>query len=110
MYCDDFNLKKRLMGEDVSKILALLKDDPDPSYDERVPSANSLYTEEEEDLDVDRSESDSNDQEDDSTYDPQGTRETAHEDQGKSVEDEVRLIEGNRIAEDKDRENPTDQQ
>ena len=25
MYCDDFNLKKRLMGEDVSKILALLK-------------------------------------------------------------------------------------
>lgn len=25
MYCDDFNLKKRLMGEDVSKVLALLK-------------------------------------------------------------------------------------
>ena len=25
MYCDDFNLKKSLMGEDVSKILALLK-------------------------------------------------------------------------------------
>ena len=25
MYCDDFNLKKRLVGEDVSKILALLK-------------------------------------------------------------------------------------
>ena len=25
MYYDDFNLKKRLMGEDMSKILALLK-------------------------------------------------------------------------------------
>ena len=25
MYCDNFNLKKRLMGEDMSKILALLK-------------------------------------------------------------------------------------
>ena len=47
---------------------------------------------------------------DDSIHDPQGARETAHEDQGKFVEDEVRPIEGNRIAEEKDRENPIDRQ
>ena len=47
---------------------------------------------------------------DDSIHDPQGARETAHEDQGKFVKDEVRPIEGNRIAEEKDRENPIDRQ
>ena len=47
---------------------------------------------------------------DDSTHDPQGAGETAHEDQGKFVEDEVRPIEGNHIAEEKDRKNPIDRQ
>ena len=40
------------------------QDDPGTSYDERVPSANSPSAEEDEDLDVDGSEGDSNNEED----------------------------------------------
>ena len=47
---------------------------------------------------------------DDSPYDPQGVGETAHKDQGKSVEDEARLVEGNHVAKEKDGENSTDLQ
>ena len=40
------------------------QDDPGTSYDEKVLSANSPSVEEDEDLDVDRSEGDSNNEED----------------------------------------------
>ena len=46
------------------------QDDPGTSYDERVPSANSPSTEEDEDSNVDRLEGDSNDEEDIGSVEP----------------------------------------
>ena len=46
------------------KVFPSCQDDPGISYDERVPSANSPSAEEDEDLDVDGSEGDSNNEED----------------------------------------------
>ena len=40
------------------------QDNPNTSFNERVPSANSPFTEEDDDLDVDGSKSDSNEDED----------------------------------------------
>lgn len=44
-------------GAGYNKVYPLGQDDPGASYPERVPSANSPFEEEEEDLDVDRLES-----------------------------------------------------
>ena len=46
------------------------QDDPDTSYDERVPSTNSPSAKEDEDLDVDKFEADSNDEEDIGSVEP----------------------------------------
>ena len=44
-------------GVGYDEVYLLGQDDPDTSYDERVPPANSPSVEEDEDLDVDRSDS-----------------------------------------------------
>ena len=46
----------------------------------------------------------------DSPHDPQGVGETAYKDQGKSVEDDARPVEGNHVAKEKDGDNSTDLQ
>ena len=46
-------------GAGYDKVYPSGQDDPSTSYDERVPSANSPFVEEDEDLDVDGSEGDS---------------------------------------------------
>ena len=50
-------------GASYDEVYPLGQDDPGTSFDERVPSANSPSTEEDDDLDVDGSESDSNEDE-----------------------------------------------
>ena len=51
-------------GAGYDEVFLSSRDDPDTSYDERVLSANSPSMEEDEDLDMDGSKSDSNDKED----------------------------------------------
>ena len=51
-------------GADYDEVYPLGQDDPNTSSDERVPSVNSPSTKEDDDLDVDRSENDSNEDED----------------------------------------------
>ena len=48
-------------GASYDEVFLLGQDDPDTSYDERVPSTNSPSMKEDEDLDVDGLEDDSND-------------------------------------------------
>ena len=51
-------------GASYNEVFLSSQDDPDTSYDERIPFANSSFTEDVKDLDMDGSESDSNDEED----------------------------------------------
>ena len=51
-------------GASYDEVYPLGQDDPSTSYDKRVPSANSPFMNEDEDLDVDELESDSNDEKD----------------------------------------------
>ena len=51
-------------GANYDEVYSLGQDDPNTSSDERVPSANSPSTKEDDDLDVERSKSDSNEDED----------------------------------------------
>ena len=57
-------------GADYNEVFPSSQDDPDTFHDERVPSANSSSTEEDEDLDVDGLEGDSNDEEDIGSVEP----------------------------------------
>ena len=49
-------------GPSYDEVFPLGQDNPGTSYDERVPSSNSFSTEEDEDLDMDGTEGDSNDE------------------------------------------------
>ena len=57
-------------GAGYDEVFLLGQDDPDTSYDERVPSTNSPSMKEDEDLDVDGLEDDSNDDDLDSAKPP----------------------------------------
>ena len=57
-------------GAGYNEVFPSSQDDPDTFHDERVPSANSSSTEEDEDLDVDGLEGDSNDEEDIGSVEP----------------------------------------
>nr|POF21784.1 hypothetical protein CFP56_55865 [Quercus suber] len=96
------------------------QDDLSTSYDERVSSANSPSAEEDDDLDVDGSEGDSNDEEDigsaeppiQSVIGPDGFRQFILLSLWitKSVEEESHPLEGIQMVEEKDGETLTDQQ
>ena len=57
-------------GAGYDKVYPSGQDDPDTSYDERIPFANSLSAEEDKDLDVDGSDGDLNDEEDIGSAEP----------------------------------------
>ena len=57
-------------GAGYDKVYPSGQDDPDTSYNERVPSANSPFVGEDKDLDVDGSDGDLNDEEDIGSAEP----------------------------------------